>query len=494
MVNLLSVTVSLLLGYSTAVAAFNALPGSSSGDAVDARPPRPKARIPPPLSVGDYALQKDLYDAEDIFGYYSYPPDAKTNSRINMNRCEWMAKLPDDAPIHQLNIPGTHASATWNFDNDTRFASPYHSGKANNVKDDASHYQCQTASIIDSLNAGIRFFDLSFGVDITGKKKLVFWHGKALLSETATVESVMFGFYAWLQQHGSEVVFVSLRYEHSHEASLILPQSEIDQLIYNLITSRPARRYIHQSKTLPYYLGDCRGKIILLRRFDLLHVTTHSHLPGIHLSPHHYPPNPNSKESFSITYGSRYDKQQLHISDWHDLSSLRGSFPNDYIEQKLLVVEEHLRKAAEGVVGEGYNGDYSYKYKSAAVKKGKREVGVGLGWYGREVVRSDGELWVTFASGEDSGNELVVTPEVLALGSEDTEDGEGDRRGVNKGLCKILRRLRGRRLGIIVVDFWKGEHGDLVGAILGDWGGVYGRYGGRGEEGGSIVDVGGEGG
>ncbi|KAK4175620.1 PLC-like phosphodiesterase, partial [Triangularia setosa] len=402
-------------------------------------------------SVGDYALQKVLYDAEGIFGYYPHPPNFTTNSRTNMNRCEWMSKLPDTVPLHQLNIPGTHASTTWFFNNETHLTSPYNSKKANNLPP-ASLYQCQTSSIIHSLNAGIRFFDLSFSIDTTGKN-LVFQHGNALLSETATVETVMFGFYAWLEQHPSEALFISLKYgPYPHEPPLT-PQSSIDKLIYTLLTSRPARRFIYQPKTLPYSLGDCRGKIILLRRFDLL--LPHFDLPGIHLSPRHYPPC-HSKQPFSLTYGGRYDKhqRQLHISDWHDLSSsLSGQPPTSYIKEKLLVVDSHLELASKGYSGEESGGG---KQQGTSHDDGP------------EVVNpDDGELWITFTSGES--NLDGVTPEILALGSEDTKDSEGHRFGVNKGLCKLLRtRYRGKRLGVIVVDFWDGEHGDdLVGAILG---------------------------
>ena len=75
---------------------------------------------------------------------------------------------------------------------------------------------------MESLEAGIRFFDLRYAaLEDGGKKgeegmKLVFWHKMALLSEVATVEDVLFGFYAWLETRGKgETVMVSLQYEVS---------------------------------------------------------------------------------------------------------------------------------------------------------------------------------------------------------------------------------------------------------------------------------------
>lgn len=79
----------------------------------------------------------------------------------------------------------------------------------------------------DALDAGVRFFDLRYalapvvgglskdGEGRNGDEKLVFWHNRALLSVRATVEDVMFGFYAWLERHPSEVLFLSFQYEVS---------------------------------------------------------------------------------------------------------------------------------------------------------------------------------------------------------------------------------------------------------------------------------------
>lgn len=80
----------------------------------------------------------------------------------------------------------------------------------------------------------MRFFDLRYAALDTGTggsgkggggqgTRLVFWHKMALLSEVATVEDVLFGFYSWLEGRGAgEVVMVSLQYEVSFFSLLFI--------------------------------------------------------------------------------------------------------------------------------------------------------------------------------------------------------------------------------------------------------------------------------
>ena len=79
---------------------------------------------------------------------------------------------------------------------------------------DPAAYRCQDSSMINMLNDGIRAFDLRYAYDVTNTT-LVFWHGPGLVSETATVDDVLYGFYRWLDDHPSEVLFLSFQYEGS---------------------------------------------------------------------------------------------------------------------------------------------------------------------------------------------------------------------------------------------------------------------------------------
>jgi len=176
-------------------------------------------------ALGQFALQKVLADSAGVFGLFegnnittqlSSPDTEKgTNKKEKKSnhRSTWMSLLPDSTPLSQINIPGTHDSATWNFTQTTSDSIRHNADPANGVLP-AVVYQCQRVSLHDALERGVRFFDLRYGLDPEGVR-LVFYHAHALLSGLATVEDVLFGFYTWLEAHPSEVVLLSFKIEVS---------------------------------------------------------------------------------------------------------------------------------------------------------------------------------------------------------------------------------------------------------------------------------------
>lgn len=69
----------------------------------------------------------------------------------------------------------------------------------------------------------------------------------------------------------------------------------------------------------------------------------------------------------------------------------------------------------------------------------------------------DGLFW-TFASGTNVNNDVPVTPRLMALGE------EGD--GVNDNLLEWVGTMKGKRLGIVMFDFFEEPEG-LVDVFLG---------------------------
>ncbi|KAJ4410296.1 hypothetical protein N0V85_003975, partial [Neurospora sp. IMI 360204] len=109
-------------------------------------------------SVADLALQKILRDSRQIFGAY---PSSFNKSAASKRRAQWMTSLPDSTPLTHLRaIPGTHDSATWNFTSETRNSIP-----SNPSYLPAEWFRCQKKSIVEALEAGIRFFDLRYALD-----------------------------------------------------------------------------------------------------------------------------------------------------------------------------------------------------------------------------------------------------------------------------------------------------------------------------------------
>lgn len=379
-------------------------------------------------ALPDLALQHVLDDGSQIFGVYSpAAPNQQPGSSSSKDRSAWMSRYPDSTPLTHLTIPGAHDAATWNFSLATRDSLPPNVGTR-----DPAYLRTQRASIAAALTAGVRFFDLRYALDPTGTA-LVFWHREALLSEVARVADVMFAFYAWLDAHATETVLLSFQFEGDRGPGGDDKQTTtVQRLLLDVLMGPAARRYVLQTRDELGTLGPARGKVVLLRRFDvdvdLSREEEAALLPGIHLSPALWPHN--RYPDFELVYNP--DKGlAAYVEDYYEPGAGLGpglSNASANIARKLDAATAHLRKAAQ----EG----------------GERQ---------RE------GLFITFASGENNDNTPPVFPEIMAVGNGTAYTPLG---GVNQQLLPVLRELRGERLGVVVVDFWD-EPAGLVDAILG---------------------------
>lgn len=202
-----------------------------------------------------------------------------------------MKAYPDTTLLAHMNLPGTHDAATWNYSLATQRSLDHVTNLVNDVEFDPAAYRCQTRSLNRMLDDGIRVFDLRYAYDVTNSS-LVFWHSMALQSETATVDDVMYGFYHWLDQHPSEVVLLSFQYQGS-TAPYATNSEGVQRLLFETLKSPAAKRYIQQETGTLGTLGESRGKIVLLKRFDLdkLPDTYGAAFPGLHFSPTNWTDN-----------------------------------------------------------------------------------------------------------------------------------------------------------------------------------------------------------
>jgi len=136
-------------------------------------------------SLGDFALQKVLHQAAPAFGNYK---------NVQSNTSTWMKAYPDNTLIVHMNLPGTHDADTWNYSQATQNSLLGVTDLAGIVEFPPQYFRCQDMSMVNMLDSGIRVFDLRYALDPTNTT-LVFWHSQALVSETATVADVMYGFY-----------------------------------------------------------------------------------------------------------------------------------------------------------------------------------------------------------------------------------------------------------------------------------------------------------
>ena len=167
-------------------------------------------------------------------------------SSANLNA--WMRELKDDALLSSLSIPGTHNSPTCHV------APP--------------SVRCQAVGPREQLRNGVRFFDIrvqpKFPED-KSKDELALVHSTFPISLTGEklfrdLEREVNDF---LERNPSETLIISLKREG--------PGNHTDQQLSRIIRDHYARdgsRWYTDPK-IPT-LGEARGKIILVRRFDML--------------------------------------------------------------------------------------------------------------------------------------------------------------------------------------------------------------------------------
>jgi 1-phosphatidylinositol phosphodiesterase len=359
--------------------------------------------------LAQFALQRVLKDASPIFGI--------SNGSVESSTSTWMKAYPDDTLLVHMNIPGTHDAATWNYSKTTQESLEPITALNGISEVDPNNFRCQDKSLINMLNDGIRAFDLRHAHDVTNTT-LVFWHGIGLQSQTATLDSLLFSFYDWLNTHPTEALFLSFQFEGNsipHSAN----DFSVQTLLHSALTSPAAKHYISQTNTLST-LGSARSKITLLRRFDLnlLPESQTADLPGLHFSPNDWT---DSGTNITLTYSSAPDSV-AHIQDYYSPKTPTGAPAEENILYKYNATTAFFEYAASNAAPD--------------------------------------ELFWSFASSTKTGDKPPSTPRIQALGNgtELTPDG-----GVNDRLLVYLQReeMQGKRLGIVMFDFYEQPEGLL---------------------------------
>ncbi|KAJ7118755.1 PLC-like phosphodiesterase [Mycena epipterygia] len=350
------------------------------------------------------ALAEILANGAPILGY-------DEGCSQSTKTCDWMRNYPDSTKLVHMNLPGTHDSATWNYTQETQNSLFRYTGTD---IPPAAVYRCQDKSIFDMLNLGIRVFDFRFAYN-PGNDTLGFHHTLALLAPTTTVEDVWFGLYNWLDQHPTEAVLISLNYEGGTGTPRDL---KLEQHMYNIMTSNTASRYWVQANGSLGTLGEARGKLTFLQRYSYEFLpATESKRIGIQLSPSAWTDN---SPAIEIVYNT-ITNQIAYIEDYYEIGLPVGSGYAENIQWKFNATTAHIENATM------YNPD---------------------------------QLYISFASSEHDDDTPSETPIIMALGN------GTDTPGVNQKLLPWLQERKGKRFGIIMLDFFDAVPG-LVEAVIG---------------------------
>jgi len=330
-----------------------------------------------------------------------------------------MKSYPDAMKIVHMNLPGVHDAATWNYSQATQDSLSHVTNLAGIEEVSPLAFRCQDLSMADMLDMGIRVFDLRPAFDVTNST-LVFWHSQALQSQTATMDDLLYGFAKWLDDHPSEAVFLSFQWEGS-TTPYASYDADAQMALYKSLMTPVAKQYILQTRGELGTLGQARGKITLLRRFDLseLPASYENSMPGLHFSPNDWTDN---DPDITLIYNATTNAT-AYIEDYYEIGAPSGSNASVNIQWKYNATAAHLAKAAN--------------------------------FY------PDSLFW-TFASSEHVLNLPADTPQIMAIGNGTAYTPQG---GVNHLLVPFLQEQKGKRVGIVMFDFFE-EPTDLIGLLL----------------------------
>lgn len=163
------------------------------------------------------------------------------------NLQSWMRNFKDETPLSALSIPGTHNSPTCH--------------KA------LPSVRCQATSPPEQLDNGIRFFDIRVQPEAPqdpSKDGLILVHAVFPISLTGNkyLKDLLKEVYAFLEHNPSETVIMSIKREGTGNAT----DEQLSRILFD--------HYAHDENrwfTAPRIpnLGEARGKIVLIRRFNL---------------------------------------------------------------------------------------------------------------------------------------------------------------------------------------------------------------------------------
>ena len=148
----------------------------------------------------------------------------------------WMSQLDDNVSIRNINMPGSHDTMA-----------------LYSIADLAG--QCQSLSLHDQLNLGVRFLDIRLKED---HDKLIAVHG--FIDQKVSFETITKTIEEFIEKNPSEFIIMSVKEEADSSNSEISFENSLNSYLNKDI-------YLKDTE-LPNKLGDVRGKVMLLSRYE----------------------------------------------------------------------------------------------------------------------------------------------------------------------------------------------------------------------------------
>ena len=153
----------------------------------------------------------------------------------NTDYSSWMKGLNDLTSLRSINMPGSHDTmALWS------------------IGDLAG--QCQSLSLEDQLNLGVRFLDIRLKED---KNELKAVHG--FIDQRVSFKSITGTIEKFIKDNPTEMIIMSVKEEADPSNGDISFEESLKSYLKNNI--------YYLNNNLPLTLGEVRGKVILLSRY-----------------------------------------------------------------------------------------------------------------------------------------------------------------------------------------------------------------------------------
>ncbi len=177
--------------------------------------------------------------------FYVIPLTENADATAVAGSENWMVTLPDELTLSEINIPGTHDSAT-------------------KYVQLAFFSKCQSKTIGGQLESGYRYLDIRLGAE---GDRLKLMHGFTNCkvgalpwSQNLYLEDVLSDCYAFLQANPTETILFAVKQEHGDETA-----AQFEALLQSYLDQNPDRWLL--TDHMPT-LGESRGKVVLLRRWE----------------------------------------------------------------------------------------------------------------------------------------------------------------------------------------------------------------------------------
>ena len=180
---------------------------------------------------------------------------------------DWLGMVKDETKVCKLSIPGTH---------DTMTGMGFYQPGLKYVFDMTAISHVSTLE--EQLNCGIRFFDIRpvVSTDTIAKKKILrLTHGISELN--VTLEQTIDWLQAYLKAHPSEFFIAKLQFDNGFE-----DQKDLFPLLSDVFHMSKYKGLFFENWRPDITVGEMRGKILWLSRYDLRPLHTLYNFPIVY--------------------------------------------------------------------------------------------------------------------------------------------------------------------------------------------------------------------